>query len=152
MRFRFVPMNAEYVQAIVGGWHYDGEYRFYDYARSRFLRDPKNWEDGLFAVLDEDGNLVGEFTIWFEDGRMWIGFGLEPGLTGRGLGQGFVAAGIRFGVEHYGYAGSEVMLAVAAFNRRAITVYERLGFREAGRYTTDIDGRDYEFVTMRLEL
>jgi [ribosomal protein S18]-alanine N-acetyltransferase len=149
MKFHFVPMNAEYVHKITENWHYDGEYRFYDYASSQFIRDPQYWGSAIFAVLDETEELVGEFTIWFEDECMWIGFGLKPELTGCGLGQGFVSAGIRFAVDHHAYLGEHVKLSVAAFNQRAITVYHRLGFAEMERHIHQIDGQDYEFLTMQ---
>jgi [ribosomal protein S18]-alanine N-acetyltransferase len=65
-----------------------------------------------------------------------LGLGLRPGLTGRGLGAPFVGACLRFAAAALGAQG--YTLAVAAFNQRTITVYERAGFRKV---------EDYEHVT-----
>ena len=43
-----------------------------------------------------------------------------------------------------------ITLAVAAFNARAITVYERCGFVETGRHVRRTAGADWEFVDMEL--
>jgi len=75
-------------------------------------------------------------------GVVEIGLGLRPDLTGQGLGGEFLAAGLEFaGARHYA-------LAVAAFNHRAIAVYERAGFREVRRYDHFTNGALHEFVWM----
>lgn len=145
MDFHFVPMNADYARTIVDNWHYEGAYRLCDYAQSESLLDPANWDTHIFAVLDEAGTLAGEFTLW-------LGFGLKPELTGRGLGEDFVAAGMECGVEHFDYEGDEIWLEVAAWNERALKVYRRLGFEELERYSVEIRGQDYDFLKMRREL
>ncbi len=152
MDFHFVPMNADYARTIVDNWHYEGAYRLCDYAQSESLLDPANWDTHIFAVLDEAGTLAGEFTLWLDEGALWLGFGLKPELTGRGLGEDFVAAGMECGVEHFDYEGDEIWLEVAAWNERALKVYRRLGFEELERYSVEIRGQDYDFLKMRREL
>jgi ribosomal-protein-alanine N-acetyltransferase len=75
-----------------------------------------------------------------------IGLGLRPELTGRGLGAAFLEAGLDFAAARF--AAREYALAVAAFNRRAIAVYERAGFREVRRYEHFTNGAFHEFVWM----
>ena len=55
-------------------------------------------------------------------------------------------AGLRFAIETWGITSYAV--AVAAFNRRAIAVYERTGFREVRRYDHVTSGGLHEFVRM----
>lgn len=75
-----------------------------------------------------------------------IGLGLRPDLTGKGLGRTFLEAGSEYAVTRFG--ATELALAVAAFNRRAITVYERAGFQEDYRYQHATGGGVHEFVRM----
>ena len=77
-----------------------------------------------------------------------IGLGLHPERTGRGLGASFLAAGL--GYARSRYAPTRFVLAVAAFNRRAITVYERAGFTAIRVYMHSTNGGEWEFVEMEL--
>ena len=74
---------------------------------------------------------------------------MRPDLAGRGLGAGFVLAGLRFAKE--AYSPPTFRLTVAAFNLRAVRVYDRVGFEavEAFGVRTPEDGR--EWLLMRRE-
>jgi len=54
-----------------------------------------------------------------EDDLAELGLGLRPDLTGRGLGAELLAIGLHFAED---LGAERCTLAVAAFNRRAITV------------------------------
>lgn len=75
-----------------------------------------------------------------------LGLGLRPDLTGRGFGQPFFAACLARATAIA--TDRPVRLAVASFNRRAITTYERSGFRELGRCLSPVRGQDVEFLVM----
>jgi ribosomal-protein-alanine N-acetyltransferase len=143
------PMTADDAQAIAA-WRYDEPYSFYDWDRDpddlAELLDPAQWGRRYFSVDGADGRLAGFLVIKPADGVAEIGLGLRPALTGRGLGAAFLDAGLRFAVERCGPCS--FALAVAAFNRRAITVYERAGFREVRRYEHATNGGVHEFVWM----
>src|SRR5439155_1592684 len=82
--------------------------------------------DADFAVDDAAGALIGFFSFKQADRRaLDIGLGLEPGHTGQGLGGAFLEAGLDFARARF--EPERFVLAVAGFNRRAITVYERAG-------------------------
>jgi RimJ/RimL family protein N-acetyltransferase len=100
----------------------------------------------FFSALDEDGVLVGFFTLRMEGDDLVIGLGLRPDLTGRGLGRGFVEAGIEFGRRRFD--PERIRLSVAAFNERAIRVYEQAGFTHARTFDHETNGGVHSFVEM----
>lgn len=67
-------------------------------------------------------------------------------MPGHGLGESFVRTCLRFASGALG-TGSYT-LTVAAFNRRAITVYERVGFQEVERFEHFTSGRLHAFIRM----
>ena len=148
--FAIRPMTAADAQAIAA-WRYPGEYSFYDTDADpddlAELLDPAEWGRRYFAADDVARHELAGFLMVKLTGRVAeIGLGLRPDLTGRGLGESFVRACLRFASAALGAQG--YTLAVAAFNRRAITVYERAGFREAARFDHYTNGGLHAFVRM----
>jgi len=149
MQFSFTPMTDDHATAIVT-WHYDGVYSFYDLEQDRedleeFLHS-QNRGDKYFAVLNEEGDLVGFFSFSREDKAIVIGLGLRPDHTGKGLGLEFVQAGLEFARERF--APSIFCLIVAMFNQRAIRVYEKAGFRHDKVFIHETNGGKYEYLRM----
>jgi [ribosomal protein S18]-alanine N-acetyltransferase len=72
--------------------------------------------------------------------------GLRPDHTGKGLGQGFVTAGLEFAKEKF--SPGMFRLSVATFNQRAIRVYERMGFKPDGVFMNETNGGRHEFLRM----
>ena len=136
----------------VASWRYPGEYAFYDADffpdDAAELLDPARRGDGYHAARGRDGSVEGSVQLKAAaDGAVEIGLGLRPDLTGRGLGAAFTAAAIELA---RGRGADRITLAVAAFNVRAVRVYERVGFVETGREVRHVAGRDWEFVEMEL--
>ena len=75
-----------------------------------------------------------------------IGLGLRPDLTGRGQGEPFLRTCLRFASDALG--AKRCTLTVAAFNRRAITVYKRAGFAEVERFEHATNGGRHAFIRM----
>lgn len=168
MNYNFVPMNKIYAATIVENWRYPDAYAIYDYANEAdHMLDESAWGKGIFAVLDEPGDLVGELSIEFFDEHdqpldyadfdnprltnqreLWIGFGLRPDLVGQGRGGEFVAACTAYAVEKYNYHGPYVGLGVAMFNQRAIKAYTQAGFQIFKQTTGQINGRTFECIHM----
>jgi RimJ/RimL family protein N-acetyltransferase len=123
-------------------WRYESPYDFYDGDQ-----EPPLNPERYFAAVDDDGVLVGFY--YFEDRGdvLEIGLGLRPDLTGHGLGAEFLRKGLEFGRSRY--RPGKVVLNVAAFNERAIKVYERAGFRATGRHVRTFPRwGEVEFVEM----
>ena len=138
MRFTLSPITRADAQAI-SRWSYDGPYAVYDGNPTSVvaLLEPRYL---YHSVHDELGELVGYFCFG-EDARVSagrtsglydredaldVGLGMRPDLTGRGLGEEFVRAGLQFADETF--SPPAFRLTVATFNKRAISVYERAGF------------------------
>jgi len=142
-------MDEKAARAIAA-WHYDGVYSFYDMEQDpddlEELLDPRSWEDSYFAVTDEAGDLVGFFWFEQENDTVSVGLGLRPDLTGRGLGRRFLDAGLSFARERYRLA--ELTLSVATFNERAIRLYRKAGFEDAGTFMQETNGGTHEFLHM----
>jgi [ribosomal protein S18]-alanine N-acetyltransferase len=110
------------------GWRYEPPYDFYD-DDGRPVKNPERF----LSVRDDAGRLVGFYYFERRGADVFYGLGLRPDLTGQGLGVEFVRTGIEFARERY--RPRRIVLDVAEFNVRAAKVYERAGFRVAGRHT-----------------
>lgn len=141
------PKDANEIRA----WRYPDEYAFYDMDADpedlREFLDVDNWQpDTKFVMADADGVVLGFFEFTTHDGVTDMGLGLRPDLTGQGLGADFLRAGLAFAVERF--QPRLLRLQVAAFNRRAIRVYERIGFAITKTCMQTTNGGAYEFVEM----
>jgi len=149
MQFKFRPMNESYAHAIAN-WHYEGAHAFYDMDRDtedlEELLDPRSWTGKYCAVLNEYGELTGFFCFEKQGEAVVIGLGLRPDRTGEGLGQAFVEAGLEYARQKLDPA--TFRLSVATFNKRAIRVYEKVGFKSDGIFMSQTNGRQYAFLRM----
>ena len=153
IRFTIQQMTNDSAMAIAD-WIYTPPYDFYnavpdDPDLADFL-NPEFRHGRYYETVAEYYGLVGFFEFKHEKDPLEIGLGLRPDLTGKGLGLRFVQAGMAFARSHFGV--SHLCLTVATFNQRAITVYERAGFRPVTTYMHHTNGADYEFLRMISEL
>ncbi|MGI9584801.1 MAG: GNAT family N-acetyltransferase [Acidimicrobiia bacterium] len=132
--YRFVPIAVEHLE-IMDGWAYGEYFPSFDvdayFASVKRGEDPPTGPAGCdgFAVLDKQSTIVGIFEYYFgDDGRGSIGLALAPDLTNRGLGAGFLEAGIEFLSTNYDYTGRYVHLSVDPQNEPALKLYKRAGF------------------------
>lgn len=70
-----------------------------------------------------------------------MGLGMRPALCGKGEGYSFVISGIDFAQDRFN--ASEFRLTVAAFNSRAIRMYNKIGFRVSQEVTHGITERTF---------
>ena len=145
-------MNEKYANDIVSNWHYDDVYSFYDMAADeddlRIFMDTKNWQNTIRAVVNENDGLVGWASFYTENDEFWLSLGLRPDLTGQRLGEEFVSECIRHAIARYKLIKPTIKLAVALFNQRAITVYQRVGFIETNKTIRDTHIGQVDFIEM----
>jgi RimJ/RimL family protein N-acetyltransferase len=136
--FTLSPITENDARAI-SDWRYDPPYSIYNISpdAANVLLDPLH---NYHSVHDEYGNLVGysgfgvdarvragiELGLYPED-SLDVGLGMRPDLTGQGFGGRFVQAGLDLAETKY--SPDSFRLTVAAFNKRAIRVYENCGFK-----------------------
>ncbi|PXY82799.1 GNAT family N-acetyltransferase [Bifidobacterium asteroides] len=136
---------------IARKWHYSDTYSFYD-----MENDPEDFEeiitpklrgDKYYQVLNDKDELVGYFCLErLSEQKVEVGLGLRPDLTGRGLGLNFVTEIEAFIQNNSNYR--IIVLSVASFNKRAIKVYQRAGFKiEDSKLQKSNDGV-YEFINL----
>ena len=134
----------------ISGWRYEPPYDFYhptaDPADLAELLDPERRMNTYFSVLDDEDRLVGFFQFEGRGGTVDVGLGLRPDLTGRGLGAEFVMSGLSFAQERF--SPKRLTLSVATFNGRAVSVYERAGFRRGEIFMHETNGGEHEFLSM----
>ncbi|MGM0896497.1 MAG: GNAT family N-acetyltransferase [Bacillota bacterium] len=153
MHYTFQKMTQEQAEDIAANWRYEGKYSFYDMDADpedlkEFL-DPEKRADSYFVVL-HNNELAGFYSFHQTDEeRVDIGLGMKPDLTGRGRGVAFLEAGLQF--TKTSYHPKKITLSVAAFNKRAIKVYENLGFREVESFVQATNGGRFDFVKMELD-
>src|SRR5688572_17673230 len=132
----------------IATWRYEPPYSFYDADADAddlaLLLDADTRRGRYFAAFGENAALVGFFEFKTDGDEVVIGLGLRPDLTGRGLGLAFVEAGLDFARERFEPTGFR--LSVAAFNERAIRVYERAGFVRGRTYDHETAGSVHPFV------
>lgn len=153
MDYMFQEMTQEQAQDIAENWRYEGEYSFYDMDAdpedlAEFL-DPEKRGDNYFMIF-QGNEAVGFYSFGQTDREtVDIGLGMKPDLTGRGQGAAFLKAGLDFAKSNY--HPQKITLSVAAFNKRAIKVYEKLGFKEVESFVQATNGGHFDFVKMELD-
>jgi ribosomal-protein-alanine N-acetyltransferase len=134
----------------IAEWRYEPPYDFYDadadHRDLAELLDPARRGDRYYTARNGAGEMIGYFGFSHAGDVVGIGVGLRPDLTGRGLGNSFLDAGLVFARERF--APRRFTLSVAAFNLRAIKVYERAGFVTTRRFEHETNGGLFSFVEM----
>lgn len=146
----------------ISTWVYMEPYSLYSMDGSR--ETIEELMDGTYYTVTNEGEVIGYFCfgksaqvpggrtqgLYDTENAMDIGLGLRPDLTGKGLGTEFVLKGIEFGIGRFNLG--IVRLTVAAFNKRAIRVYERSGFIASGSFINKRNGEEREFIIMTRQI
>jgi RimJ/RimL family protein N-acetyltransferase len=162
MNFLIREMTME--DAIkIAQWKYGEPYSLYSMDGSKEAID-EFMGGTYYSVHNENNELIGYFcfgeTAQVPGGRtnnlyggeriIDIGLGLRPDLTGKGAGFNFINSGIKFAANKFSPAA--IRLTVAAFNDRAIKVYERAGFIRGAVFINVSPSGEREFMLMKKEV
>ncbi|GIO83954.1 N-acetyltransferase [Paenibacillus faecis] len=157
--FYFQPMTRD-LAVEISGWTYAEPYSLYSMDGSEACIAELLGGSYFAAKTSAGGELIGficygdaarvpggyEVGLYDADNKLDIGLGLRPDMTGKGWGQPFLLEGMRFLAERL--SPEEFQLVVAAFNRRAIQVYERSGFQRGTLFQSKAGEREIDFIAM----
>lgn len=134
----------------IATWKYEGIYSFYDNDKTE---GKKQWasnihnEENTFVLYNEKNELIGNCSFDHEEEGILFGVQMRPNLTGKGMGTEIVKTILEFGREQYKF--NELDLLVAKFNKRAIRVYEKLGFEIVDEFVWNVNEEEKEFIAMK---
>ncbi|WP_414055862.1 GNAT family N-acetyltransferase [Macrococcus equi] len=150
--FTIQPMTKHDTAEIIT-WQYPPPYDFYNIVNSQ-EHPPEILNDDIrsnhfYSVFDHQ--LIGLIELHSNKNTCTLGLGLKPEYTGKGYGEAFVNAAINFIQDKYPQT-TYIELAVATFNERAITVYERCGFEPLDYELMAAHGVLHEFLKMQKKI
>ncbi|MGF7059714.1 GNAT family N-acetyltransferase [Brassicibacter mesophilus] len=145
----------------ISKWIYEEPYSIYSMDESDDCID-ELLNNPYFSVTDRENNLLGyycfgesaqvpvgrQFGVYDDKDVTDIGLGMKPNLCGQGLGFGFLNSGLEFARNQL--SAKRFRLTVAAFNKRAIKVYERIGFKKVNSFKRKSGTGEIEFWVMIL--
>ena len=136
---------------IANNWKYPGIYAFYDMTADRedyeaFISE--NARGNQYYQLLKEDILMGFLVYELIENIVDIGIGMKPSMTGKGEGLEFLNVCIEYLLYKHSNI-TEITLAVASFNERAIKAYEKLGFKKVEIFKQNTNGGIYDFIKMR---
>lgn len=150
MSYSIHEMTVGFAEEILH-WKYEQPYDFYDNELSLEALD-ELLNSPYYVLLDVHDELIGFMcmgssaqvpneTYVYGENYIDLGIGMHPELTGKGQGTSFFSSVLNF-MDTFDH--SSYRLTVAAFNQRAIHLYEKFGFITVDRFSKG----DYEFIVM----
>lgn len=85
-------------------------------------------------------------NIYTDEDYLDIGIGLNPQFCNSGRGYNFFSKAMKVGRKLY--EQEKFRLTVAQFNKRAIKVYKKYGFREKNSFESKRKNKTVKFITM----
>lgn len=154
MELSFKPIDEANIQKFVC-WQYEAPYDIYNLD----VNDPLDEEDLAYyldpanayhGIIDDAGELLAFCSFGidaqvpggdYSTEALDIGLGVRPDLTGQGFGSSFVKATIDFAIQKF----QPFMLRVTIFdfNRRALKVWQRQGFRRVQIFQSQFSDRPF---------
>jgi len=158
--FRIRAMTEDNARAVLL-WRYAPPYHLYNAAPGEPEEAVGVMTDPQFAyhsICNERGE-VEAFCCFGGDARVPggdyaseavdIGLGVRPDLTGRGHGHAYVRAALTIAVSDH--SRTVLRVTVAAFNTRALRVWEKAGFSRTARFQRIADDLTFIVLTRAAE-
>lgn len=139
MNLTFQKLTLMHAREIVA-WRYESPHDFYNTDTEEAeqavqnLLEPNNQ---CFEMMDDAGEFVG-YCSFGREGQvpggdyslpaLDLGMGIKPDRTGKGSGNAFAQAVLEFAQSHLSPAPTTFRVTIAMFNKRALRVWEKLGF------------------------
>jgi RimJ/RimL family protein N-acetyltransferase len=158
MNLKFHPMDETSARKSLT-WHYEPPYDFYNPNPEKaketiqWFLDPRH---AYYAITGKDDKMVG-YCCFGTDAQvpggdygadaLDVGLRMRSDLTGQGRGSDFFAAIVDFAQRTFGPQALRV--TVAAFNQRAMRVYEKAGFERAQEFQRSNDGTGFVILVKR---
>jgi [ribosomal protein S18]-alanine N-acetyltransferase len=157
MKISYRPADEASAREFVQ-WQYEPPYDVYNCPPEqvekyiRYSIDPKN---NIYAMFDQTEKLIG-YCSYGRDARipggdysedaLDIGLMIKPELTGQGLGTDIASKVVQNGVNVY--SPGKLRVTIAAFNKRAIRVWEKNGFQQIQTFKRNGDGMEFVIMTV----
>lgn len=161
MKYKIQQMQKSDADDI-STWKYQKPYSIYDMDGSDELKSELMNGSYYSAYINEDlygyfcfgrsaqvpaGNSVGAYS---DKGYLDVGLGMKPKFCDKGMGKIFFEEGLKFALEEF--SQNRFRLTVATFNKRAIKVYEKIGFKRNSITFVNESNKDrVEFIIMILK-
>lgn len=132
-----LDQGKECIEELLNGTYY-GVYK-YDYLIGYFCF-------GVSATIPT-GDL---YNIYQSKEYMDVGIGLKPEFCGKNQGEEFFNEILNYGTRTFGY--KKYRLTVAAYNERAIKLYEKIGFEKHVNFIEYLDDGENNYEVMLKEM
>ncbi|MCA0987401.1 GNAT family N-acetyltransferase [Guptibacillus algicola] len=152
MNFTIKEMDLDSARSTLS-WRYEPPYDFYNNEMDE--ESIKERLDGSYQAITLDDELFGYLCIGeqaqipighkygvYHERCVDMGLGMNPDYVGKGYGYGFCERIMNHIKENN--PGVPIRLSVATFNKKAIHLYEKLGFVKKDKFDTG----HAEFITM----
>lgn len=146
------PLSGK-AAAEMANWAYEAPYDAYSFKGDQddYLLDESTWGTEQFCLMDGK-TVIGQVACQFEGSDLWVGWSMNPAIVGKGYGSIFVrkcVEEIRRAKKHTG----RLLLRVAAWNKRAIKAYQRVGFTYLETIQDEIaySGKTEDFWVMSIQ-
>lgn len=147
---KYHPMTEREKQ-IVCDWKYEGAYAIYNLPpyeeQLRARRGFANPVNSFYSFYDGE-ELIGYINLVDEEKEVFFGIGVAPEKCSQGYGQQMTKMACELSQRLY--PGKPIYLEVRTWNHRAVSCYEKAGFRIASeafsQETSAGEGRFYRMV------